>query len=87
MSLVCSEVLDAEELLAREQGRPLVGLFTWSKLILMLPTLVAPTGTMLKKPYRHLPSTVGHDGLSIDLSVAGIGATYRLHVHSAQTDP
>lgn len=29
---------------------------TVSKLILMLPTLVAPTGTMLKKPYRHRPS-------------------------------
>lgn len=30
---------------------------TWSKLILMLPTFVAPTGTMLKKPCFHRPSS------------------------------
>lgn len=32
-------------------------MLTWSKLILMLPTLVAPTGTMPKNPYFHLPSS------------------------------
>lgn len=30
-------------------------LLTESKFTLMLPTLVAPTGTMPKKPYRHRP--------------------------------
>ena len=29
---------------------------TWSKLILMLPTFVAPTGIMLKNPCLHRPS-------------------------------
>ena len=32
-----------------------VELLTESKFTLMLPTFVAPTGTILKKPYRHRP--------------------------------
>lgn len=65
---------------------------TLSKLTTMLPTLVAPTGTMLKKPCFHRPRTAEGTttGLSVAFDLKGgtkLRSTYARLARSRRRDP